>query len=77
MKKGKHYLVLKKDSDGIRQWKCKDVSETAYFIEPIISVTSWSLFNIDKQTESFWLLKSNISTVMGTALFTIIEELKD
>lgn len=74
MKQNKRYLVIKKGETTVREWKCLEVSDTAYKINPIITEgeTKWLLTSNSK--EEFWILKTYISTT-GEAQYKIIEEL--
>lgn len=79
MEKDKNYLVMKTTDDTVREWKCLNVSEVAYLIEPIITQAQshYSFLGSVDSKRQFWLLKSDVSTVMGKTKFTVIEELKN
>lgn len=79
MEKDKNYLVMKTTDDAVREWKCLNVSEVAYLIEPVIADknTYYTLFTSTESDKPFWLLKSDVGTVMGKTKFTVIEELKN
>lgn len=66
---------MKIQSDGIREWHCQRVSETAYFVNPVIVVSERSFLLITETKEPFWILKSDVGTVLGKTKYTIIEEL--
>ena len=66
---------MKIQSDGIREWYCQRVSETAYFVNPVIVVSERSFLLITETKEPFWILKSDVGTVLGKTKYTIIEEL--
>ena len=65
---------MKMQSDGIREWYCQRVSETAYLVNPVIVVSERSFLLMTETKEPFWILKSDVDTVWGKAKYTIIEE---
>lgn len=78
---GNRYLVRRKQHDGtyskssIQEWKSLEIAESAYKFEKVVkeSSNSWSLMSDSR--ESFWILKSDISTLGGLE-YQLIEELK-
>lgn len=77
MNKGQRYLIKRKDSNRILEFKCLEVSEVAYKLINNTPDNAYKIFtsSLDGK-ELFWLLKSEVDKI-GQTTFHILEELQN